>query len=455
LTNRILVIDDEAHFLVSVKRGLAANGFRSVTTESDPEMAMSIFEKDGPFDIALIDLTMPVINGLQVLNFIKKTSPITECIMITAVNEATAAMECLKKGAYDYLVKPISSDDLLSAIKRALERKKLLEIVDLTKKTRPPQLESPWAFKDITTQSEALIRLMREAELHAASNVPVLITGESGTGKELLARAIHSASQRADKTFTAINMASLTGNLFEAEFFGHTRGAFTGAEKDREGYLEYTRGGTLFLDEIGIMPPELQGKLLRVLQEKEYLKLGTNHPRLADVRFIAATNADLDQLMAEGRFRADLYYRLRGAWLHLPPLKKRSEDIALLAERFMTQFCGDKAEFLIDVDAMSMLLTYDYPGNIRELASIIQTAANLAQGNTITVDCLPTYLPKPKRRRSDAAAPERPVSSLADVEKSHILKVFQSTGKNRTRTAEQLGISLNTLRTKLKSFGIS
>lgn len=455
MTNRILVIDDEMHFLVSVKRGLAANGFQQVTTESDPETALSIFEKDGPFDIALIDLTMPAMDGMQVLDFIKKNNPITECIMITAVNEARAAMECLKKGAYDYLVKPISSDDLISAIKRALERKKLLEIVDLTKKTRPPHLERPEAFQALTTQSVELIRLMREAELHAASNVPVLITGESGTGKELLARAIHAASQRAGKTFTAINMASLAGNLFEGEFFGHTRGAFTGAERDREGYLEYTRGGTLFLDEIGILAPELQGKLLRVLQEKEYLKLGTNLPRIADVRFIAATNADLDQLMAEGRFRADLYYRLRGAWLHLPPLRKRSEDIALLAGTFLKRLCRDKVEMRINAEAMSVLLAYDYPGNIRELSSIIQTAANLADGHTITADCLPAYLPKLKRRREDATESEGPLLSLSEVEKAHILKVFHRTEKNRTRTAELLGISLNTLRTKLKSYRIS
>jgi DNA-binding NtrC family response regulator len=455
LRNRILVIDDEKHFLLSVQRGLAANGFQQVTTESDPETALSIFQKNGPFDIALIDLTMPAMDGMQVLDFIKKNNPITECIMITAVNEARAAMECLKQGAYDYLVKPISSDDLVSAIKRALERKKLLEIVDLTKKTRPPQLERPEAFKGLTTQSVTLIRLMREAELHAASNVAILITGESGTGKELLARAIHAASPRAGKTFTAINMASLTGNLFEAEFFGHIRGAFTGAERDREGYLEYTRGGTLFLDEIGILPLELQGKLLRVLQEKEFLKLGTNYPRVADVRFIAATNADLEQLMAEGRFRADLYYRLRGAWLHLPPLRKRAEDIALLADTFLKQLGGDKAEIRMDADAMAVLLAYDYPGNIRELSSIVQTAANLAEGKTITADCLPTYLPKPKRRREDTIESEGSWLSLAEVEKAHILKVFHGTEKNRTRTAELLGVSLNTLRSKLKSYGIS
>jgi DNA-binding NtrC family response regulator len=455
LTDRILVIDDEKHFLASVQRGLGANGFRNVIAESDPEKAMAVFEKDGPFDIALIDLTMPAINGMQVLRFIKEMSPITECIMITGVNEATIAMECLKKGAYDYLVKPLSSEDLFSAIKRALERKKLLEIADLTKKAIPPRLESPEAFTDISTQSPALLRLMREAELHAASSVPVLITGESGTGKELFARAIHAASQRSDKTFTAINMASLTGTLFEAEFFGHTRGAFTGAEKDRDGYLEYTRGGTLFLDEIGILPPELQGKLLRVFQEKEYLKLGTNHPRIADVRIIAATNADLDQLMAEGRFRPDLFYRLRGAWLHLPPLRKRPEDIALLADTFLQQCCGDNAEIGIDAEAMSMLLAYEYPGNIRELGSILQAAANLTQGNIITAESLPAFLPKPLRRHGDAAASAEPISSLADVEKTHILKVFQHTEKNRTRTAELLGISLNTLRAKLKSYGIS
>jgi len=452
MDNRIIVIDDEQDFLDSVKRGLIMS---DVQMEIDPRKAAALFEQGEVFDIALIDVTMPFINGVGLLELIKKTSPNTECIMVTGKNDAKVAVQCMKKGAYDYLVKPISRDELVLTIDRALERKRLLDIRDLEKKRTLPRLIHAEAFKTIVTRSDKLVRVLKEAELHAVSDVPVLITGESGTGKELLARAIHTASRRAKFPFTPINMASVTGNLFDAEFFGHTKGAFTGAEKDRMGHIEHTNKGTVFLDEIGSLPQELQGKLLRLLQEGEYIKLGTSKPQKADVRFIAATNADLERLMVKGMFRKDLYYRLKGAWLHLPPLRERTEDIPLLISTFLAEFSGVNASRGIDEQATSILSNYDYPGNIRELRSLLQSAVNLAQGKPISAKSLPSHLKKRKAiSMRDSQPISKPVVPFSEVEKEYILKVYNQMGRNKSQTAKLLGIGLNTLRRKLRAHGL-
>ncbi len=453
--DRIIVIDDEQNFLESIKRGLMMSGFRNVQLEIDPRMAAARFEQGEDFDIALIDVTMPFIDGVGVLELIKKTSPDTECIMVTAMNDTKVAVQCMKKGAYDYLVKPISMDELVLTINRALERKRLLDILDLEKKRTLPKLIHREAFNPIVTRSDKVLRILKQAELHAVSDVPVLITGESGTGKELLARAIHAASPRAKFPFTPINMASVTGNLFDAEFFGHTKGAFTGAEKYRVGHIEYTNRGTLFLDEIGSLPPELQGKLLRLLQEGEYIKLGTSQPQKADVRFIAATNTDLERLMAKGMFRKDLYYRLKGAWLNLPPLRERTEDIPLLITTFLEEFGGVNASSWIDEEAISVLSNYDYPGNIRELRSILQSAVNLAQGKAISTKFLPNHF---QRRKALSMRDSQPISKtvipFSEMEKEYILKVYDQMERNKSRTANLLGIGLNTLRRKLRAYGL-
>ncbi len=455
MDNSILVVDDERDFLDSLRRGLISSGFRNVRLESDPNKAAALLENGEFFDIALIDVKMPGTNGVELLEVIKNASPNTECLMVTAIDEARVAVECLRNGAYDYLVKPISRDDLILAVKRTLERKRRLDIPELGKRKSPPGLKHAEVFRPIVTGSGRMFRILKEAELHAASNVPVLISGESGTGKELLARAIHSASPRSRFPFTPINMASLTGNLFESEFFGHTKGAFTGAERDRVGYLEQTSKGTLFLDEIGTLPLELQGKLLRVLQEGEYLKLGSSKPQRTDVRFIAATNADLDRLIDKGMFRKDLYYRLRGAWLHLPPLRERREDIPLLINRILKDLCGVSGINNIEDDAVSTLIDYDYPGNIRELISILQAAVNLAHGRPITTNFLPRYVRGRKPiQQGNSGAGFGPIVPLEELEKSHILRVYKQTGRNKSRTAKLLAIGLNTLRRKLAAYGV-
>ncbi len=451
---KILLIDDDPDFLEIFKKKLDGLGFSQIQIVDDAVEAAAMFESEHFFDIAFIDMTMPGMSGMELLEIIKRSSPGTECIMITAVNDARVAVECLNMGAYDYLVKPAPRESVAISLKRVLEKKRLLDILDIEKSGSPPALKNPRAFQSIVTRSSRMLKVLKEAELHAGSDIPVLITGESGSGKELLARAIHAASSRKNKPFTPVNMASLAPGLFEAEFFGHTKGAFTGADKSRGGYLERTHGGALFLDEIGDMALDLQGKLLRVLQEGEYFKLGTSSRSRADIRFIAATNKDIENMISRKEFRMDLYYRLRGGRLHLPPLRERREDIPLLVDMIFRDFeeCGGMCG--IDDDALGELVMYEFPGNIRELVSIIQSTVNLAQGKSISKSLIQDRIGHRK------SAPEKtpvstlePAVTLAQAEKSHILKVYHRTGKNKSKTARLLDIGLNTLRRKLKSYG--
>ncbi len=451
----ILVIDDEQDFLDSVRRGLITSGFKNLFLYNDPRDAVTFLEKGGRVDIALLDISMPWMKGTELLSYIKELHPSVECIMVTAINEARTAVDCLKAGAYDYLVKPLVRDDLVAAIQRVTEKRRLMGELTSQESGAPSAAVRSEAFKTIITGSEKMIRILKEAELHARSDVPVLITGESGTGKELLAKAIHAASPHSRWPFLSVNMAALTGNLFDAEFFGHTRGAFTGAEKDRIGYLEATHRGTLFLDEIGDLPVEVQGKLLRVLQEGEFIKLGTSKTMKVDVRFITATNADIDHQMARGDFRKDLYFRLKVARIHLPPLRERREDIPLLIRDFLKDARNEGGGVEIDEEVLFLLMEYDYPGNIRELRSILQAAVNLSQGRRLTVRYLPDYVRKGRKTAPKAVLPDgRPVISLSETEKSHIVRVYNETGRNKMKTAKLLGIGLNTLRRKLASYGV-
>jgi DNA-binding NtrC family response regulator len=411
------------------------------------------FEGGAQFDLALIDMTMPGLDGLELLALIRRASPATECIIVTAVDQARIAVDCLRQGAYDYLVKPVPREVLQLVLRRALERKRLLDLLEVGHGPAAPELARPEPFARIVTRSAKMMRVLREAELHAASNVPILITGESGTGKELLARAIHQASPRADQVFTPINMASLTSTLFEAEFFGHARGAFTDAHSERQGLLQHTDRGTLFLDEIGALSAELQAKLLRVLQDGEYSRLGSSRRRKVDLRVIAATNEDLGRMMSQGRFRKDLYYRIRGGRLHLPPLRERTDDVSLLIRHFLGADAPGRPR--LTSDALERLLAYDFPGNVRELESVIRAAANLAQARPIATEHLPEEL-----RHTTLAGPpataDHPggLESLAAVEKAHILLTYELLGRNKSAAARALGIGLNTLRRRLADYGV-
>lgn len=456
MNNHVVVVDDDRDYLEILGRKLSDLGFKRVRLEDNSVKLAEDVEQGLSFDLALIDMTMPEVDGMALLEKIKANSPSTECIMVTAINEARIAVECLNKGAYDYLVKPVATEDLSLAIKRTLERKRLLDLLDLEKRDDLPTLENEAPFRPIVTQSKKVLRILKEAELHASSLVPILITGESGTGKELLARAIHGASPRAQHPFSPINMSSLSSSLFEAEFFGHTKGAFTGAEHGRIGYLEHTNKGTLFLDEIGDLPLSLQGKLLRVLQDGEFSKLGSSDRQKVDLRFIAATNENLEQMMAQKRFRKDLYYRIRGGWLHLPPLRDRQEDIFLLTRKFLEKYYDVKKPGFIEKTALDLLMRYSYPGNIRELKSILQSAVNLARGEAIRQSHLPSHITAALKPCGDpdGTVGDARIKPLAEVERAHILHAYAQSGENKSKTARQLGIGLNTLRRKLASYDI-
>ncbi len=455
MQSRIVVIDDELDFLDSIRRGLVTSGFQNVELEADPLVVIRKLEEDDVlYDVALIDITMPGVSGIELLERFKEISPQTECIMVTAIDEARVAVECLRKGAYDYLVKPISKEDLIVSLNRALERKRLVDILNMTKRGKAPELSRPEAFADIVTGDTTMYKIFKEAELHAQSNVPVLISGETGTGKELLARAVHRASPRAHRLYTPVNMDALDSNLFAAEFFGHVNGAFTGAQKDRAGYLEETHRGTLFLDEIGNLPLDLQGKLLRVLQNGEFIKIGASRPQRVDVRFIAATNADLEKLIVQKRFRKDLYYRLRGGWLHLPPLRQRKEDIALLAEHFVRSAGDGDGKQRIAPDVMALLMNHSWPGNIRELKAVVESALNLSQGRPIAPEHLPEHLTRRALKAKKSVAAEGGVTAMAEVEKRHILRIYNQAEQNKSEAARLLDISLSTLRRKLESYGV-
>jgi DNA-binding NtrC family response regulator len=456
VANRILIIDDDRDYMALLAGKLRAIGYDNLRLTAHPREAMRAFEEEPLFDLALIDMTLPELDGLAMLEHIKNHSPGTECIMITAINEARTAVDCLKKGAYDYLVKPVAKDVLALILPKALERKRLLDILDLEKRQLDPTLINPAPFAPLVTASPLMVRVLKEAELHASSNVPILITGESGTGKELLAWAIHNAGSRAKHPFTLINMAAISSTLFEAQLFGQTCLASSGGAGQRTGFLEHTHQGTLFLDEIGDLPLPLQGKLLRVLQEGEFTRADSNERVCVDLRVIAATNEDLDCMMSRQAFRKDLYYRIRGGWLHLPPLRRRPEDIPLLIETFMGKHAAYRDPLgRITPHALDLLLNYPWPGNVRELKAVIQSAVNVAQGCSLEAGHLPEHVRNPVRR-SAMPTPRHPegLRDLASVEKEHIMRIYGHFAGNKSQTARTLGIGLNTLRRKLAVYGI-
>jgi two-component system response regulator AtoC len=451
----ILIIDEDLGFLEKAKNLLHRVGYEDVQTEADPGQAMKRIDRGALYDVVLIDLDMQGLDWLWLMDAIHEADPDTECIVLSARNEARLAVDCIKKGASDYLTKPVSEDRLLDAVKKAVGR---------LRRSRAHFDLGSWfadvsaggnAFESIVTCSDKMRRILQAARLHARSDVTVLITGESGTGKELLARAIHRLSGRDEAPFLSINMASLAGSLFDSEFFGHTRGAFTGAERDRVGYLEHSNGGTVFLDEVADLPIDFQGKLLRVLEQGEFIRLGASASQKADVRFISATNADLDRQLARRSFRQDLYYRLKGVRLHLPPLRERREDIPLLVDHFLSEFGRSRAVHRIDGEAMRALAGYDYPGNVRELRTLIQSAMNLVEGNCLTLSSLPAYL-RQHHRKSAAGTflPSGIIAPLEEVERQHVLRAYDQSGKNKVWAARILGIGVNTLRRKLSLYGI-
>jgi DNA-binding NtrC family response regulator len=452
---RIVVVDNDRDQVKLIRERLAAGGFKTVDVLTDPpHVALSAASRP-PYDVALIKAGMPNRSDQQVLAAIRNSSPGTECLMLTAFDDINLAAQCLCAGAYDYLLQPVAEEDLISAVQRALERKCLLDILNLQKSPHSMALAYPAPFQQIVTFSKPFLRVLKEAELLAGGNGPILITGEKGTGKKLLAKAIHDASSRYGKPFLSVNMESFSADQLEADLFGCAQGSYPETQIERQGYLARANHGTLFLRHIGSLSLDMQGKLLRALQEGEFTPQRESIRQETDVRVIAAANEDADQMIRTGRLRKDLFYRIRAAWLHLPPLRERVGDIRLLIDHFLKESCKSSVEYHLEEPALDALLSYQFPGNVSELRSLIQSAVKLARGRSISVECLPENV----RGQNMAVMAQRSnahgsVLPLLEVERQHILSVYQQMHGNKVRTARALGIGLNTLRRKLKAYDV-
>lgn len=438
---RILAVDDEEISLSSIKRLLNWRGYKDVETcRSGSEAIRRLRMED--FDIVLLDLLMPEVDGLTVLETVKPYLPQTEFIILTAVDDLSTTVRAIRTGAYDYLVKPVDNELLILTIQRAFERKGLLNSLAPVAAGRVS--ETPEAFAAIVTKCPRMRSLLAYSQVMARSGNPVLITGESGTGKELVARGIHRAGPSPEGPFVAVNVSAIPTTMFETQFFGHARGAFTGAESSYRGFFEQADGGSLFLDEIGELPPGLQSKLLRVLEDKTFTPLGSSRAIQVDVRVISATNMDLDRACQEGRFRLDLFYRLKSAHIHLPPLREREGDIALLANHFLKEAARRYAKEIkgFRPEAMEILLQGQYPGNVRELAQAVENSVLLADTPWI----LPRHLGAAALRPAPFA---RRLSTLKENDEAHVAYVLTHTGGDRKQTARILGITVRQLQRKI------
>jgi len=444
----ILLIDDDDSLRRVMEFSLTEAGHK-VQTAASGEDGLRLFEKDS-FDAVITDITMPGMSGMEVLAKVRRRDAHIPVIVITAYGTIESAVLAMKQGAFDYITKPVSRDELRLTLEKAVRMRRLeKENVELR-----AEVTDRYSFESIIGSSEKMKEVLDLAGRVAASDASLLITGETGTGKELLAKGVHFNSRRADGPFVAVNCAAIPETLIESELFGHVKGAFTGAVRDKEGKFELADGGTLFLDEIGDLRIDLQAKILRTLQEREVDRVGGGKPVAVDARVIAATNKDIERAVKEGAFREDLYYRLNVITLSIPPLRERKEDIPLLVNHFLKKFNKD-AGVLMDAAALSALTAYGWPGNVRELENVIERASVLKRGPLITREELPEKLKKEKMGVEDLILnlPEQGIS-LEDLEKSLIIKALEKHKGNQTRAAEFLGITRPTLIYRMEKFGL-
>jgi len=449
----ILVVDDDPGHLTTLQAIIKSWGYKVEAADDGVKAVERIKEK--PFDLVLMDVRMTVMSGIEALKLIKEYNPAIPILIMTAYSSVESAVEALKAGAYDYLTKPLDFEVLKLAIERSLEH------IGLKTENRAlkERLASSFDLKNIIGKSGPMKELLEMVAMIAPSEATVLITGESGTGKELIAKSVHFNSARKDKPFVVVNCAALTETLLESELFGHEKGAFTGADKRREGHFMQANKGTIFLDEIGEMSATTQAKVLRVIQEREIQRVGSDDMIKVDVRILAATNRDLQRDVSEGRFREDLFYRLNVVTLRIPPLRERREDTPLLAQHFLEKLGKRNRKQLKGFSplAMDMLIKYDWPGNVRELENAVERAVILSPGDYITENDLPMSVTEVYRQEGSPARPAQLANqpqSLEEIEKEAILAAFEATGGNKSETARKLGINRRTLYKKLEKFGV-
>jgi DNA-binding NtrC family response regulator len=445
----VLIIDDESGILDTLRILLKNQGFTPHVALGGKQ-GLEQINTLSP-DIVLSDVRMPSVGGLDVLAAVRERDPDTPVILMTAQATLQSAIQAVNEGAYYYLQKPFRNDDLLAILRRAAEHRNLrVENKSLRQEIR--RRDTNGHGRPIGT-SKAWLDVMRLAETVAPTESTVLIQGESGTGKEVIARYIHTLSQRMDGAFLSINCGALPESLLESELFGHVKGSFTGAVRDKQGLFAAARGGSFFLDEVGEMPPSLQVKLLRVLQEREAIPVGATEAIPVDVRIIAATNRDLEEEIRRGNFRSDLFYRLNVIALNLPPLRERRDDLLLLIENFL-QSLGSEAGTepkALQSEALDAVMVYEWPGNVRELENALEHATVLSRGNLIEAASLPERITK---RRKEPLVAERSYRNptLEVIERAYIMWVLQAEGGNKTRAAEVLGIDPSTLYRKLSRY---
>jgi DNA-binding NtrC family response regulator len=439
---KILVVDDEAIVRESLHDWLTDAGYQVLTAENGPK-ALAIIGRER-LGIVIADLVMPGMDGIELMKRAKEIQPNIEVIIITAYGSIPTAIAAMKEGAYDYIEKPFCPERAELLVKKLAEHQELVE-ENLSLRQR---LEDRYRFENIIAKSSKMQRVIEVIKVVAKSNATVLITGESGTGKELVARAIHLQSHRRSKPFVAVSCAALPESLLESELFGHEKGSFTGAYAQKKGKFEFANGGTLFLDEVGEMSANIQVHLLRVLEEKEFTRVGGNEPIKVDVRVISATNKDLRRAIEKQEFREDLYYRLNVVNIELPPLRERKEDVPLLAQHFLNKFAQENQKEIdgFSPEATEFLLDYDWPGNVRELENAIERAIILAKGGLVTIADLPHENLSLTRSASTG-------KNLKEVEKNHILNVLCEAGGNYSEAARILGITRMTLYNKAREYG--
>ena len=439
---RVLVVDDEPMVCLALTNWLEEENYFAQAVEDGPQAVKAVREEN--WDIVLLDLRMPGMDGMEVLKQVKEIAPQTVVIMMTAYASIPGAVQAMQEGAYDYIVKPLDVDQLTLMLKRIVEHQQLITENILLRKRLTEQYE----YEDIIGRSEAMQEVFSMIKAVTDTNATVLITGETGTGKELVARAIHSNSSQRYGPFVATSCGALPETLLESELFGYEKGAFTGADRTKKGRFELAHGGTLFLDEVGDISMKTQIRLLRVLQEKSFSRLGGTEQIKVDVRLVSATNRDLVAAIEEGSFRSDLYYRLNVVSIQLPPLRERIDDVPLLAAHFINKYNVEfnKKFDRVDRKAMDFMLDYHWPGNVRELENVIERALVIDQGPQMKVKHLPFC---------DIESPltEEP-RSLQEVERSHIEKMLQRNDWNIAKTARLLNIDRSTLHKKIKKFGL-
>jgi len=446
MKERLLVVDDEALMREYVEEALVRAGYE-VRTAAGGQEAANLVQKES-FDVIVTDLKMAPVDGLQLVQIVQEESPGTHCIVMTAYGTIETAVAALKSGAADYILKPFAPDELELAVSRVIEQGRLAR----ENRYLRAQLSQNYDFKTMVGRGPAMRKVYEQIEKVAASRATVMIRGESGTGKELVAHAIHHTGARRDKPFIKVNCAALSAGLLESELFGHEKGSFTGAHERKIGRFELADLGTLLLDEVSEIDIELQPKLLRALQEREFERVGGNNPIQVDTRIVATSNRNLEQAVEEGKLRQDLFFRLKVIEIHLPPLRQRTEDIPALMDHFLKRYAEENGRKITGFDdaARKLFLEYDWPGNVRELQNAIERAVVLADEPVLAARHFALDGIRPAQPGDGAI---QPGTTVAEMERRLIVKTLEHCRQNRTQAARLLGISVRTLRNKLNEYG--